>query len=394
MIYFLLLVAIVFLIILWQKSRRKFSKMKQKFGRYLEYQNSLHLKAFINSYKSDNRPIIIYVVDSLVIVGGVETRMEAYCRDLTKSGYWVVIVSSINKNLILQGYDNCCLDLTAANASESLLELVAKLKPTYLEFHFKFVQIMKRLDMTTLRSQTKIGCVIHNVIDSAFLSHFKFDYICVVSELLRLRYEKELPQAIVIPNSVANAKNCYLYPEEKPYKAIIISRICKEKQPTLEAFIAFCREQGVTPYLGGPCDGRKNIKKYLSQKYQLKDENFLGVYDLQNLVNEPGKYLFVGGVGQAVMEAGILGYPVFLTSHLGLKYSLFLTSENFSAFLPENMTIKRPNIYKTSTTLRNDDFQKIIVGKTKEYNLNSVISKNCAFDQVFAEYLQLLKNCA
>lgn len=99
MIYFLLLVVIVFLALLWQKSRRKFSKMKQKFGRYLEYQNTLHLKTFIDSYKSDNRPIIIYIVDSLVVVGGVETRMEAYCRALTKSGYRMVIVSSMNKNL-------------------------------------------------------------------------------------------------------------------------------------------------------------------------------------------------------------------------------------------------------------------------------------------------------
>lgn len=351
------------------------------------------MQNFIRSCPPDKRPVIIYVVKDLAIMGGVEVRMAAYCRYLTSRGFRIIIVSEYNFFPELQSYDNYYLDFSLANAAECLIELVQNYQAYCLEFHFKSSDIIKNLNFEQLKKQTIIGCVIHNNVDADYLSLYHFNYIIVVSQLLKNKYEKQLPYSIIIPNAVESASYKYILPQNEPLEAIIISRICREKCPTLKAFIEFCLKSNIVPRIGGPESKNRKIEKYLIKKYHLHNENFLGLYDTKDLSHNLGRYLFVAGVGQVVLNAGIYGYPVFLTSHLGLKYSVFLTSQNFSIFAPENFTIKRPNIYSATDNLRSQALSDIIRGKNECYNLNPSISKSFMIDNIFEKYLGVIKNC-
>lgn len=392
MFYLILTVAIIILICVLRKKNRKFCKMKLDTEKIFTCQNDLFIKYFFQTYKSDPRPIILYVVNRLEVMGGVEVRMAAYCRELTKHGFRVIIASEYNNFPELLCYDNVYLNFSASNIQQCLNQLVSKLDVHYLEFHFKTPEIIRNLNFEQFQP-AKIGCMIHNIVDASFLNRYNFDYMLVVSTLLKNKYQKLLPVLTVIPNAVKKEDISYRHPQNAPFEAIIVSRISREKLPTLKAFIEFCQKNGIIPRIGGPQSSQCKIEKRLMKQYNLRDDNFFGLYDMNDLSANSGRFLFVGGVGQAALNAGVLGYPVFLASHLGLKYSLFLTAENLNIFASENFTVKRRNIYPATHSLRRQALNDIMTGNYKPYDLNKIILQHYEFDKVFAKYMQILKNC-
>lgn len=397
MIYLFLIAIIILLASLLTRVSYKIRKIKKRQNIELENSysacNEICINSFVDSYKADSKPVVVYVFDYLFTAGGVETRTAEYISHLTDLGYRVIVLSSKNDHQELKLYDNCYINFRGGNAQECMEKLLKKISVKYLEFHFKSEEILHNLDLEPLRSKTKIGCSIHNVVNAEYLSHHHFDYITIVSELLKKKYIKELPSAVVLPNAVNLASSVYQYPKTKEHKAIIISRLCKEKLPTIEAFIIFCQNNKIIPHIAGPVSGRKDIRKTLLKKYNLKESNFLGLVDISILSNKLGEYLFVGGVGQVILQSGILGYPIFLASHLGIKDSLFVRPENISFFSGNNFTIKSKNATHPSSANKQKDIQEIFAGNVGAYNLNSVISSEFKFDNVFEKYKALLKSC-
>lgn len=390
----LFLTVIVFaLLFLLMKKNRQIRKIKRCLNQNLENNNEICINFFLDSYQANSKPVIVYAFDYLFSTGGVESRVTEYINRLTNLGYRIIIVSSKNKYQELKSFDNCYLNLAAENAQECLEKLLNKIPVKYLEFHFKSEKILNNLNLETLRSKTKIGCSIHNVVNAEYISRYNFDYITIVSELLKEKYKNELPSAVALPNAINPASVVYQYPKAKEHKAIIISRLSKEKLPTIEAFIIFCQRNKIIPYIAGPLSGRKNIKKILLRKYNLEESNFLGLVEMSILANNLGEYLFVGGVGQIVLQAGILGYPIFLASHLGIKYSLFVKPENLAFFSTNNFTIKSKNAEHPSYANQQEDIQEIFEGNLEAYNLNPIISSEFKFDSVFEKYRALLKSC-
>ena len=164
-------------------------------------------------------------------------------------------------------------------------------------------------------------------------------------------------------------------------RAILISRIDKEKLPTIEAFITYCQNINIDFDIAGKDETGNIITELLIKKYNIPFEKFIGnVNTIDFLIRNKDKYLFVGGVGQVAIEAGILGFPVLCLAHLGVEYSTFITKTNFSDF--QNFTIRNRFNYKQILNLDLNDIEK--------YSINALICKNLDIEKFFKKYYELL----
>jgi hypothetical protein len=166
----------------------------------------------------------------------------------------------------------------------------------------------------------------------------------------------------------------------------MVSRIDSYTMPTIEAFIELCDKNKIEFHIAG--------NEFLSEKYtaelknRLKDEVLIGNVDGINFLRQNvDKYLFVAGAGQVVLEAGILGYPVFLTSHFGFENSSFLTEENIRLFNGSNFTIRK-NFLKNNKNM--PIIQELDTNNLEKYNIHDYLSETRDIKRLFDLYHDFL----
>ena len=184
----------------------------------------------------------------------------------------------------------------------------------------------------SLKKICRIGVTIHNYLNLPLEKFSHFDYK-ITSYDTNLKF---------IPNGVFTQKRQWKYLSQK--EALLISRFSKEKLPTIESFVDFCAENKINPYLAGPLSDSESriIKENLVLKYNLNKSHFLGnINTIPFLRGNLHKYLFVGGVGQVVIEALSMGIPALVCSHAGVHYSSFVNKNNFDKLHKNNFVINR-----------------------------------------------------
>ena len=190
----------------------------------------------------------------------------------------------------------------------------------------------KNIDIVSLKKICRIGVTIHNYLNLPLEKFSHFDYK-ITSYDTNLKF---------IPNGVFTQKRQWKYLSQK--EALLISRFSKEKLPTIESFVDFCAENKINPYLAGPLSDSESriIKENLVLKYNLNKSHFLGnINTIPFLRGNLHKYLFVGGVGQVVIEALSMGIPALVCSHAGVHYSSFVNKNNFDKLHKNNFVINR-----------------------------------------------------
>ncbi|EBN6863681.1 hypothetical protein DYJ33_28645, partial [Salmonella enterica] len=129
------------------------------------------------------------------------------------------------------------------------------------------------------------------------------------------------------------------YTDQK--RAILITRISKDKLPSIINFVKICNKYNIDYDIAGAFDNASDIISSLV-KDGLNKNAFLGYVDTIPFLKEHAdKYLFVAGVGQAIMEGTSLGYPSLVTSFTDdYQDSSFITPDNIEYLKSENFVIR------------------------------------------------------
>ena len=151
----------------------------------------------------------------------------------------------------------------------------------------------------------------------------------------------------------------------------------------LNCFIKYCIQYNYNFLIAGGGFNFEEIKKNLIKKYSLKEENFIGeINTMEYLSKNRDKILFVGGLGQVIVEGLFLNFPCLCCSNYkGEKFS-FVTNKNF--FLFDNFTVNKNLENKKEFELKIDDI--------KNYKLRHLIIANRNLTVSIGKYLGIIEN--
>ena len=282
---------------------------------------------------------IVFVVRDLQATGGVESRLYKLAQYVKKFNYLPVFITQSNAYEALKSEVNIFCDHSSPESATRLREILARINPDVVEFQFKSAKLFHDLSDDFFNADFTIGVCIHE--EAAFDADKvnQADYIISSTERRCLSGIKDyaiIPNWLSFPESPA-----WSYKNQN--KALIVSRLSKDKLPTIVNFVDLCNFLGVAYEIAG------DVKDEMSASivdFLVKQGVALGAFigeieTVKYLKKNTDKYLFVAGVGQVAIEASAVGYPFAVTPHHGgYENTIFLEEQNSRALLERNFTIK------------------------------------------------------
>lgn len=330
---------------------------------------------------------ILFVASHFVKAGGIETRLMQYIEKISAAGWNCYILSENNENASLGLQTNFTLNFDGSNFGSCLDEIIEKFKINVVEFQFKNPKILKNLDLEALKSKVKLGCVIHNTGVKNFDIINRFDYKIVVSNILWQRHYTAIKDVDIIQNCVDSRKyeNAPVWKFAGQKKAVLITRIAKDKVDSIECFIKYCQERGIDFEIAGDEVPGKHIKRELIEKYHLAPEVFIGKVNTWEYLSEnTGKILFAAGVGLVILEAGYLNYPCLCCSESKGRHYSFVTLDNVRYF--DNFTINghSPVVQKNACEF------EMVPGDWERYRLRDYVIGNRDLAVCVKKYIDVI----
>ncbi len=347
----------------------------------------------IFSLRKQNEPGILLVTGLYLKSGGVEKQIEQYSAVWEERGYRVYIAaSSREKNSHKEDLflypnqiflNNLLLKCFIRSQNIKIVEYEVGGEPPAL---FNFNKLKKR--------GVCFGVVLHAASaswDYSFLSCA--DYVFCISPVMAQRVSF-LDRFPVLPNALPALSAEWCFAAQN--KALFVSRLSVEKIPSIESFITFCLSHNFVFEIAGDIlgTGAREVKTLLQSKYGLEDSCFIGeIKTLPYLKDHVNDFLFVGGVGQVILEGGALGYPCMVCSLCGLEHSFFVTKENFQKAYNTNFS---PHSVQESIPFRSEanslveDFEELCVGKIDKFMISSEIMEHCNITKPLALYEKIV----
>lgn len=327
---------------------------------------------------------MFYVVKNIAPCGGLETRLAGYADALAANGYRVIFVAESNRNRAIRSRHLCLhLNFHARNFQRSLDRLIVRYRADVVEFQIKNRRSVHRLRIEPLKKRCRIGCVVHGEIAGLDASSLReMDYRIVISDrLLSIDYDSLGPHTI-LPNAIDAGQPVWSYCGQR--KALIVSRLQKDKFEQLCAAIECCLERGIPFEIAGFPKNGSTVRR-LKRRYALCADAFVpGTVDTREFLKKNAdRYLFVAGVGQVLLEAGAAGYPCLLASDKGAAHSTFLTRHNIGRNYGRNLTLAHPTERHARVRVADIELRKI-----KDYDISESIREDYAFAKRFDEYLR------
>lgn len=336
-------------------------------------------------------PGVLFVSRSFLAHGGVETRVRKYSSVWKKRGYRVYIASVwedcsggdvsffLTRNI---SFNNWLLRYIIYKQNIRIVEWQAG-GPEPPLFSLSLLRL----------SGVRAGVIIH-----AARKEWNFNYVqhaeyVACSSRIQTQRAPLLAGACVLPNAVDYRSSVWQYAGQQ--KSVIISRISQDKIPSLTAFIRLCQNWGVAYDIAGPVAGAcaQNIKQSLQTSFGIKEEQFIGGVSTEDfLAAHAADYLFVGGVGQVILEAGQLGFPCLMASLAGVEHSCFVTrgrfqtcyGYNFSPWMPAEL-----EEVKTFCAAQSDDWRALRSGKTEQFDISGLVRRHAGLEEILKRYERL-----
>lgn len=362
-----------------------------KTKKYLDNANDFNVKNSeknLSQFKGDGNKNILFVASDFIFAGGIETRLSQYIEKLSSDGWNCYILSEKNENEYLNSLSNFNLCFDAKNVQDDLLKIIKQYDISIVEFQFKSTKILKNINLNELKSFAKLGCVIHDfgVKDINIIK--KFDYIIKISKFMYYKFYSFI-KGVIIQNAIDTTKYSSLptwsYKGQK--KAILISRIDSLKKKSIECFIKYCQKNNIEFLIAGEEKNSKEFTKSLIEKYDLKENVFIGRIDtIDYLQKNINNILFVAGIGQVILEGAYLNYPCFCCSDYKNKMYSFLTTENIGLF--NNFTV-----YKNSLVHKRNKKEFILdVKNIEKYQQRQFIIENRDLKTCYKKYKSVIEN--
>ncbi len=329
---------------------------------------------------------ILYVTDYLDIIGGTETRLEKQLRWLTKAGFeCLIMVNRSQRCKLLECYPNLHLIFYAENFSSTLVTFVKYANIDFVEFQAKKIDYLSNVNFEELNNVCTTGLCIHSVIE---LDAIDFRWFTYVFRATSSWGEKQLEHVKHIPNWVEYAENQWNYSAQE--KALFISRLDREKLPTLKSFIAACKKLGCNFEVAGPIQQSENTELN-ALLANIGSTRYLGMIDTRVFLNaHVNDYLFIGGVGQVSIEAAGYGIPSLIcTHHANADFSRFVTQANFNDFVLRNFVISR--WYPSDLNGDLEHFRRSLASATfDEFNVVDALRQKLSSEKILGDYIDML----
>lgn len=282
---------------------------------------------------------IVFVIKDLQATGGVESRLYKLSRYLKKFNYLPVFITQSNDHCQLRHEVNLYCNLSLPESAGDLYQLLAVVKPDVVEFQFKSTKLFHDLSDDFFTADFLTGICIHEEVEFEPAQVNKVDYVISSTER---RCLATIANYRIIPNWLSfPASPVWSYKNQQ--KALIVSRLSKDKLPTIINFVDLCNFMGITYEIAGNFKDEvsASIVDFLVKK-GVALSAFIGeIETIKFLKKNTDKYLFVAGVGQVAIEASAIGYPFAVTPHHGgYENTIFLEEKNTETLLETNFTIK------------------------------------------------------
>lgn len=341
--------------------------------------------------RRERQPGILFVCGSFLHWGGVEKRVRQYAGAWRNQGYKVYISA-----FYCPGTSNEVSFYLTGNAAKNncLLKWAIKRK------NIKVVEWQAggseppRFDLSLLKQAgVRIGVMVHAACKEWNFNYLKqADYVACSSSI-QVQRAPALKDICVLPNAIENRFPVWRYAKQK--KAVIISRISEDKIPSLASFIRLCQAWGLAYDIAGPLDTlpAQKVKNILQTKFDVQDSQFLGAVPTEDfLAAHAAEYLFVGGLGQVILEAGQLGYPCLVASLAGEAGNCFVTRDNFSLLYDCNFSPRLGEaavVYPFCQSLQ-ADFADILAGKTLRFDVAFLVNQHAGLKHILEAYNKLV----
>jgi len=364
-------------------------KLKKIISRFLLKTNLDNNRSIINNisvYKGDKKTYAYYV-EFLSFIGGTETRLSLFFEKLIENGNRVVVLTSdqtVNKFIVR----NCrvyFINIKSNTLVKDIVNILLSENASIFEINHtpSFIRDVKNVEF--FQNFFKVGIHLHHKASDHFIDSIRkdaYDYKIINSEKHIKNYGDS---SIVIRNSIESfkIKDIYHNGRSKKRKAILISRLDGDKLISVESAIKYFIKNDLDFEIAGGNVFSKSIKGHLISKYKIKPSQFIGaVSTYVFLESHIDDYLFVAGVGQVVLEAGALGFPVLCADVK--NESSFFTKSNYLESLETNLT-----------TINNDlchiPALKNISGN-QNLNICCLIRDENDLDKNCKKYMRILEN--
>ncbi len=331
---------------------------------------------------------ILYVTQNLQAIGGVETRLAKQLNFFNPNILQGALLTEKNSFYPLLKFPNFHLDFYAPNFLEHLIHIVHTGHFDFVEFQCHNLNYLKDIHLDLLKRYCKVGIAFHNkVADNYQYFINQADYCLRVSPFI-------LPDVYIsngetipfIRNWVECIHPIWQYAKQK--KALYIARLDNDKLPTLKNFVKICEILGYDYEIAGRLPPNTLTANFMAE---LPTNSYIGPIDTVDFLSKhAANYLFVGGVGQVVLEALSFNIPALVLTHFDdYTLSRFVIQNQFLWFYQRNCVIKldipdfeEGNIEQFIEDVKNENFI--------EYNNIDNLRAHCSEECTLNKYLSLL----
>lgn len=373
-----------------RKSLRKAILYKIAKKTYIDNNSIIHQ---IPIYNRSKKTLLFVFPDVLHHTGGKETRMLSIFDALEKEGYRIVLIAnhkSINQRLITK-YQTHLLDFgnihsfsshyqISDNITSEIIQIAIKEKATIIEFNL-CGNPHNNIDYQKIANILPVGFHYHE-------RPKEFSNIASYNIVNSPKNTINDPRFYVVLNSVNDKDIRQIYQYKQQPKALLISRLSDDKIDVIIPAIEFFKEHHIEFDIAAPIDNNHKLVHKICKQFDLNEQQFIGKIDTIDFLKQNiHQYLFIAGVGQVVLEAGSLGYPILLSTKNGAAH--FIEQQYFDHYCFYNLT-------KPDTDLNLDagkQLKEILHGKNHhQYCLMKPIRNSYSMSVVLEQYMDIIKN--
>lgn len=342
-----------------------------------------------------NTPRILYIIEGLGRKGGIETRLEKQFSYLieNKKAMPFLMARQIDCAAMIR-LKPILLDFRAPNTLSKILSLIVAHEIDVVEFQIDPEKFLPYDCLDSIRNcrpnhPIRIGLCLHSATYQAAKCLPYVDYSLVVTGALH--HCSDFASSVFVPNWIRHVQKVWTFHDQT--NALLVSRIDKEKLPTVIAFVEICKQLGINFHIAGDCtENEQWVRAVIDQTGIDIRPNLIGLIETMNYLKQNAdKYIFVAGVGQVVLEAASLGFPALILSHIKPKFSSFVTRNNLNYFASWNFVIRYCPINKKLGGF-SECFERIKRGDTDDFDvvdelndtLHETKSMKLYLDTVFA----------
>jgi len=281
-----------------------------------------------------------------------------------RRGWGVTFVIDRNRNEEIRKFDAIEMDLHSEGSEQAFYALMHKLVPSCVEFQCCRPDFFNRIDLEKLHGIT-VGVCLHDQADIRRERIESLDYSYKTANS-----KTQFTYVRTIRNWIDRQERCWRHAGQK--KAVLISRIHADKLPTIINFARVCDAFGIGYEIFG--NATASAAEALLEHGISRAKIHPPVETIAFLKEHWEEYLFVGGVGQVIMEAASLGYPVMVSPHTDFKKATFVTQSNIDFLAFWNFVIH----HCPDDQLGNyqEFFSHVSERNLDEYDVYDIISKD------------------